>query len=213
MKRTLWLIMVLLIGVVGCNNEWNNREYSFAQGFADLKALDEEYNASFKEERLGKISISLENVDPFLKALAVIESNIEDTKDNRDKEALLVFISIRKGMILAEKNYQLAKEIGNIGLVEDEGGFTCGESRYILDTAYLFNESFSTAKQVIYLLDDLLYHYRDVEQLQELVGLDENKTQFYLSPLDDMSKTIKLNYVALEKNCKIRVVTKEEKDL
>lgn len=210
MRNIAVILMVAFLGLIGCTLE---KEYTFAQGFADLQELDAAYNASFKEEKLGKMMIPLENVDVFLEKLEETEEDVKETKDSRDKEAVLVFISIRKAMVISEKNYQLARKIGNIGLVEDKEGFTCGEAKYILDTAYLFNESFVAARKAISALDDLLYYYRDVEQLQELVGLDENKTQFYDSSLDILSKTIKLNHQALENNCKIKVVTKEGKDL
>ena len=212
--KNIWIMLIMgVIALNACSFIGGGGDYSFAEGFADLAVLDAQYNVSFKEEKLGKWMVTLEDVDTFLEKLREIEKNVQKTKESRDKEALLIFIDIRKGMIVAGKNYQLAQNIGDIGLVQDGAGYSCGEAKYILDTAYLLNQSFVTARKVISALDDLLYQYQDVEQLQELVGLNQNKTQFYKSPLDEVSKTIRLNHEALEKNCKIRVVTKEEKDL
>ncbi len=198
------MVMLLLAGCI--SNEWSNREYSFAQGFVELTELDKEFNASFKDERLNVTMVPLENIDALLASHEEMKSNIEKTKDSQDKKALLKFIDIRKNMVLAEKNFQLAENIGPIGLVRD--GFGCGEAKYILDASYYYNETFTYARKAQFDLDDLLYEYRELPRVHELVGVNKNKTAFYKSALDDVRKIVDTNLDALQKNCKIKVVTK-----
>lgn len=203
-KITILLLFLSLILIAGCNQ----KEYTFAEGFQKVVELDAKYNGSFKEEGINYTVVPLENIDEYLKEIGEFEKDIRAGKDTRDKEALLLFINVRKNMLSAEKNYQLALQIGDIGLVTDEKGFTCGEARYILDVAYYYNETFTDARAAEFGLDDLLYAYADIDQLLALVGVDDEKTRFYLSPLDDIDKTMRTNRAELEKNCKIKVVTK-----
>ncbi len=207
MKQGFFIVFIGLLLISSCTNTWKNKDYSFADGFADLQELDKTYNATFKEEQLNATMVSVENIDPLLEQLQERQENIEETKESDDKQALLFFIDIREDMLLAEKNFQFAQKIGDIGLVTDEKGFSCAEARYILDAAYYYNESFTYARKAQFKLDDLLYRFGSVAQLQDLIGINQQKTAFYKSPLDHVHKIIQMNHEALEKNCKIKVVT------
>ncbi len=207
MKIGLWIVLVILIVISSCTNA-GKKDYTFAEGFAELQKLDTAHNASFKNEQLNSTMVPLDNIDPLLEQLDLMQGNIQRAQESDNKEALVRFIAIRKDMLLAEKNFQLAQKIGDIGLVTDENGFSCAEARYILDAAYLYNESFTYARRAEFSLDDLLYWFGDVSQLQDLVGLNKQKTAFYKSPLDHVHKIVQTNQETLEKNCKIKVVTK-----
>lgn len=208
-KRYLWLFISLFL-ISSCKSI---QPYTFTQGFQELQLLDTQYNASFKTERLNATMVPLDKIDPFLTELDKFQEKIEETKDSTEKEALLLFIDIRKDMLLSQKNFLLGQKIGDIGLVKDNKGFRCAEAKYLLDTAYYFNESFTYGRRAQSELDDLLYEYREVAQLQDLVGLNQNKTAFYKSPLDHIKNIVRDNTDALAKNCKIKVVTNEAKGL
>jgi len=202
-KRYLWLLLLPFL-ISSCKAP---QPYSFVQGFQDLQLLDTQFNASFKHERLNGTIIPLDKIDIFLAELDKFQGNVEKTQDSRDKEALFLFLDIRRDMLLSQKNYHLAENIGDIGLVTDQKGFHCAEAKYLLDTVYYFNLSFIHGRRALFDLDDLLYKYQDVQQLQELVGLNQNKTAFYKSPLDHLKNIIRDNTDTLAKNCRIKVVT------
>lgn len=209
MKRGYMLLCcIVLLVLTGCLENKGNREYTFAEGFSDLATIDKEFNASFKEERLYFAMVPLEKIDPLMEKVEERKKKVQAAKESQEREALLQFIEIRKLMLLAQRNFHLAEKIGDIGLVTDKGGYKCAEAKYILDAAYYYNESWSYARQAQLKLDDLLYEQREVPRLQHLVGLNENKTAFYKSPLDNLKEITRLNHEALEKNCKIQVVTK-----
>lgn len=205
MKTTAWIIIGMALLIAGCGA--GSEKYTFANRFAELRVLDQEFNTSFKTERVGKQMVVLENIDPLLEKLEERKREIEKATSTSETAAILDFVEIRKLMLLAQKNFQLGVKIGDIGLVTDAKGYSCSEVKYILDAAYYFNESWSYGVTAESRLDDLLFKYAEVPRLQEVVGLDENKTAFYSSPLDQIKNIARNNYEALEKNCKVRVVT------
>ncbi|MBI1972759.1 hypothetical protein HYS50_02015 [Candidatus Woesearchaeota archaeon] len=202
-KRYLWLLLLPFL-ISSCKAP---QPYTFAQGFQDLQLVDTQYDASFQQERLNGTMVLLDQIDPLLAELDKFQENVEKTQDSRDREALLIFIDIRRDMLLSQKNFLLGQKIGDIGLVKDSKGFKCAEAKYLLDTIYYFNESVTYGRRALFDLDNLLYKYQDVQQLQDLVGLNQNKTAFYKSPLDHLKNVIRENTDALAKNCKIKVVT------
>ena len=210
MKKTtfygLIIGMCLLIAIAGCKPK--EKSPTFAEGFQQLEDLDKKFNASFKQEQLNTSMVAVEKSDVLIKELEAFEKNLKKKAPSKDQEALLFFINIRKDMLLSQKYYQLGEKIGDIGLVKDEKGFSCSEIKYLLDAAHYFNLSFVHGYNAVSHLDDLLYQYRDVSQLQDLVGLNQNKTAFYKSPLDHAKNVDRDNTLALEKNCRFKVVTK-----
>lgn len=205
MKTTAWIIISMVLLIAGCGTD--SEKYTFANQFAELQIVDQQYNASFKFEKLDRQMVPLENIDPLLEELKEKKQEVEKADPANETEAIIDFIEIRKLMLLAQKNFQLGAKIGDIGSVSDAKGYSCSEAKYILDAAYYFNETWSYGVTAESRLDDLLFKYAEVPQLQALVGLDENKTAFYNSPLDQIKNIARNNYEALGKNCKIRVVT------
>ena len=205
MKTTAWIIISMVLLIAGCGD--GSEKYTFASQFAELRALDQQYNTSFKFERLDRQMVPLENIDPLLEELEEKKREVKKADPTNEAAAIIDFMEVRKLMLLAQKNFQSGVKIGDIGLVTDAKGYSCSEAKYILDAAYYFNETWSYGVAAESRLDDLLFKYAEVPQLQALVGLDENKTAFYNSPLDKIKNIARNNYEALGKNCKIRVVT------
>ena len=214
MKKTVLCAVMgicILVLVGGCKQK--EQSPTFAEGFQQLADLDKKFNASFKQEQLNQSMVAEEKTDAFIKELEAFKKNLQKKLPSKDQEALLFFMDIRKDMLLSQKYYQLGEKIGDIGLVKDESGFSCSEIKYLLDAAHYFNLSFVHGSSAVSHLDDVLYQYQDVNQLQDLVGLNQNKTAFYKSPLDHAKNVARDNMQALEKNCRFKVVTKEPKDL
>ena len=208
MNKTIWILLIGLIGIVGCNSNSSSQEYTFAAQFAELQALDQEFNASFKLEQLDRTMVPLENIDSLLEQLEKKKKEIEKQTATNDTAAILAFIEVRRLMLSSQKMFQLGKRIGDIGLVTDKKGYSCSEVKYILDAAYYFNESWVYGLQAQSKLDDVLFEFRDLPEVQNLIGVDDNKTAFYLSPLDQVKNIVRNNYEALQKNCRVQVVTK-----
>ena len=189
-----------------CTSSWEGKEYSFGDGFADLAELDVKYATSFHEEKLNSSMVALDNVEPFIADLKEFRENVRKTNDSPDKSALIDFVAIRITMVLAQKNFQLAQNIGNIGLTSDEFGFKCSDAPYILEVSNFYNKSFVYTQKARNDLDTVLYKYRKVPELQNLVGLGTNKTKFYYFHLGNIKNILKSNERALTEICKIRVV-------
>ena len=208
MKKFVFLgIFISLLFISSCTpSSWDNREYYFSEGFADLAKLDAKHNTSFYTERLNSSMIALDNIEPFIADVEEFRENVRKTRDGPDKEALVNFATVRITMALSQKNFQLAQKIGDIGLTSDESGFSCGEFEYIYEASNLYNKSLVYAQKARSDLDTILYEYRKIPHVQELVGLDENKTKFYYFHLGNIKNILKSNERALTEICKIRVV-------
>jgi len=117
-------------------------------------------------------------------------------------------MNIRIFMLLSEKHFQIAGNIGDIGLVGDEKGFSCSESPYILEVANELNKSYTLAIKTTSGIDTILYQHREVEQLQNLIGMNQNKTAFYYSHFNTIKTIVKTNIESVQKFCKAKVVKK-----
>tara|TARA_Y100000310_G_C20700699_1_gene829595 strand:+ start:7850 stop:8575 length:726 start_codon:yes stop_codon:yes gene_type:complete len=179
------------------------KKYTFEEGFREIEALDKKYGANFKEERLNKTLVNFKNIDPYIKDLTLFRTILEKSLEKpptEEERALLLFTDIRLLMLLSQKNYILGYMVGNKGLVTDEG-FSCAESGYIINKAYYYNMSWSSGIQVYSKMDDLLLKYKNVPKVHELIGINENKAEFYHSPLGDIKKQVVQNIHALENYC------------
>jgi len=184
------------------------KNYTFEEGFYKLEKIDQKYNTNFKEEQLNVSMVNFKNIDPLIKEITKFREEIKkasNTKPNQEEAAILLFTEARTLMLLSQKNFILAQAIGNKGLVSDEG-FSCSESGYIINTAYYFNLSWSSAVLAQGKLDDLLNHYRDIPYLWNLIGISKagtsmKKAEFYNSPLAHIKRQININIYALENYC------------
>jgi len=100
---------------------------------------------------------------------------------------------------------KVSKDVGEIigdkGLVADEDGFSCSDAGYIINEGYYYNLSYGSGLEAYELLSDLLDKYRDVPQLWDLVGINEEKPRFLYSPLGEIKIDIRKNLKVLEDFC------------
>src|SRR3989344_4157367 len=93
MNKTIWILLIGLIGIVGCNSNSSSQEYTFAAQFAELQALDQEFNASFKLEQLDRTMVPLENIDSLLEQL---EKKKKEHKKKQNK--YIIFFNKKKNI-------------------------------------------------------------------------------------------------------------------
>lgn len=206
-----WLFLGVIVGVlflVSCADQWKNREYTFKEGFTELATLDAKYNTSFKDEQLNKSMVPLDRVEPFIADLNKMRENFRKIKNSSEKDALIDFIAVRITMIKAEENFQKAQRIGDIGLASD--GFSCSEVPYMLEASFYYNRSYAYTLKARSDLDTVLYEYRKIPELHQLIGVSENKTWFYYFHLDNIKNILRANEIVVENFCKAEVVKKEE---
>lgn len=209
MKKTLITLTLLITLLIGCTlDPWKDKELSFKEGFEEINKTDNKFNTNFHDERIKVTMVPLKDIDNLIEELKELRENIKKTKDSPDKGALLDFINVRIFMLISEKNFQLAQEIGDIGLVGDEAGFRCSEVPYILEATAYYNKSRTYGIKALNGLDTILYEHREVKGLQDIIGLNENKTWFYYSPFDEVKNIVRTNSESINKICRSKVVTK-----
>lgn len=182
------------------------RDFTFKEGFNEVVKLDEKYETSFKTEHIPDQLINFKHVDPFIVDLTKLREEVAlsaDENPTNEKEALLLLIDARTLMLLSEKSYTMAKAIGPIGLADDEDGFSCMESGYLINSAYYLNKSYGAGLQGYLFLDQLLGNNQFTPDVWDLVGINEEKPKFFYSRLGDIKLTVEKNLIALEEFCLI----------
>ena len=197
-KRTVIAIIILLMLGFIVGQVWF-RPTAFKQGFKQLSELDQKYGTAYAEERLNRTMIGMQNADAMIEALEKKKFSWEQEENTSDVQALNLFTEIRIKMIKSQKFFQLGEQLGDIG--KAVGGFRCSEEAYLLNAAYYYNQSWVQGLDAQLKIDDLLYAYRDVSGMQALVGVNDNKTKFFYSPLSAIKHIAINNVDALKKYC------------
>ena len=195
------LVLVVLFFLI-------DREVTFEEGFDELKEIDEKYNTSFHVEMLNGTMVAKDDIPLMLEELKEFEGSLS-ASSSPEMDALFLFVDIRKLMLTSQWYFQLGEEIGDVGLVNDESGFSCGESQDILNAAFYFNESFAYGFQAEEEIDELLYINKYHPTLWKLVGVDDQKTRFFKSDLKYIRHIPLNNLKSLEVYCGIAGVKQE----
>lgn len=201
----LVIISIILIRTV----RERGAEYRFEEGYNHLEATSNKYNTSFHTEILNETMPSLGDIPNIIKEIQEFESTLSKKSNDPEMSAIFLFIDIRKLMLTSQWYFQKGKEIGNVGLVNDEEGFSCTEAPQITDAAYYYNESFIYGLQAEEEIDDLLYMHKYHPKLWQLVGIDENKTKFFKSDLRSIRHIPINNLKSLEVYCNMRGIKHE----
>ena len=173
---------------------------TFRDGFQEIKKIDEKYNADFHKEQLGKFIVDLQDIqamqDDLHRLVEQITGNkqinfelLANKKEKTEIDLVLLFIAARLEMLESEKYFQFGYQHGNAGLVGD--GFFCSEKPFIFDSLDNFNTSIVHGLNSTLYLDVLLTQTENITHA--LVGINDNKPQFYATPLQHMSDQLKKN--------------------
>lgn len=181
--RVALVIGIIAVALVAGSIYLMGRPPSFKQGFKEIQEIEAKYNGNFRFEKVNDTAIKEENFDLFIEELEEYSHMLARRKNTTGAQALTKFINARTAMLKSEKFFKLGDNIGNIGKVLDHEGFKCDEMDYILNAAYYFNRSWTHGINALLELDSLLYDYRKVPNMRELVGIDDTKTKFYKSDL------------------------------
>ena len=194
LKKQKWKVFGALVILIVIALVLNQKQTSFEEGFKTLEKLDARYNTNYHNERLNKTMIDLEFTDPIIEDIEKWEKKWTKEENTTDTRALLLFTNIRKNMITSQKFWRLGEEFGSVGRAGD--GFRCNEEPFIINAAYYYNQSWVKGLDAQLKLDTLLYEYREVRRLRELVGIDNAK-----SPLRDIKNIAVNNIALLELHC------------
>lgn len=194
------ILVILVLLIVS-----NKKTYTFEDTFKEIKKLDEKYNTNFKEESVPQnIPINFKDIDSYLEELKSLRekifSSIEDNPTEEER-ASLIFIDARTLMLLSEKSYILGNIIGPIGLSTDAEGFKCSDSGHLINTAYYFNLSYNSGLEAFNNLEIILDKYRNVPEVWNLIGINEDKPTFLKSYLGKLKTDFTSNIKALEEFC------------
>ena len=209
-KSTTWYFAaaIFILALVLAALFWG-KDYTFEKGFEAFTEIDQKYNTSFHTEMLNETMPAKDDIPLIIEDLAAFEKKLDPSSDDPEVKALFLFSDIRKLMLTSQWYFRFGEEIGDIGLAADEDGFSCAEAQYIIDSAFYYNESFIYGSQAEEELDDLLYMYKYHPTMWDLIGIEENKTRFYLSDLKYIRHIPLNNLKSLDVYCGIRGIKHE----
>jgi hypothetical protein len=180
------------------------KEITFKEGFNHLEKLSKKYNTSFHTEELNVTMPELDDIPLLLEDIKEFEETLDPASTSYDSQALFLFTNIRKLMLTSQWYFQQGTALGDIGIVNDQEGFSCAESQYIIDGAFLFNESWVYGLYAQDHIDDILYMFKYHPTVVNLVGIDENKTRFFRSDLRNIRHIPINNLQSIDVYCGIR---------
>ena len=207
-KINLIKTLIILIALTGTFTFLSTpKKMDFEEVYYEIENLDNKYETSFKKEKIlgsNESIINYKNVDPYLEDLRLLRNKLSKSLEkqlNKEEKAALLLIDTRTLMLLSQKNYILGEINGKKGLVSDWEGFSCSESGYLINTAYYFNLSQTSGIEAILRLDKLLSEFTEINIINDLIGLNENKPKFFYSLLGQLKNDVKSNLFALEEFC------------
>ncbi len=173
------------------------QEYTFEQGFKDMRKIDEKYSINFHREKLNGTMVKMELVNEVLRDLEELEQKVKK-KQGTEVQDVLDLITVRKKMIESQRYWILAKQIGPQGVTRD--GFTCADALEVREATLYYAQSWQYAIDAQRLLDEILA--RNLASW-EFIGTDREKPEFYRSKLDYIAEDIRFNIINMRETCKI----------
>ncbi|MBI4154623.1 hypothetical protein HY498_00885 [Candidatus Woesearchaeota archaeon] len=189
MKKTIFILLILVIFLVGCAK----KDYNFA--YQEIKKLDIKYSGDFKNEMLNGTMLGFDNLSLMRDDLTKLRKDLVKEGVNKTKSAILL-VDVRLNMLESEKFWYLGYNLGLEGVTFD--GFKCSEVPELLLGRSYFNESFNYGQKAMNLMDSVLVVY---PESRALFGVDKDKIKFYDSPLGYLNAIIETNTIAIERYC------------
>lgn len=181
MKKILLLLALVLL--IGCQAD-------FKANFNKFEKISAKYDTSFFNEKLNGSEVPLTKIEPLITDIESVE-----VSDN----ASIRFKAARINMLKSELYWQLARDIGSIGRADD--GFYCKEKEYLERAGDYFNKTHYYGLNAYNSLDLLL---RDFPEYQDIIGIGNNKTRFYSSPIFWAGERAKYNTDLFKQVCLIK---------
>ena len=156
------LLLLALVFIIGCQEE-------FEATFNKFEKISSKYDTSFFTERLNGSEVELSKIQPLI-------NEIEDVKV--DENVSIRFKEARINMLKSQLYWQLAMDIGLVGRADD--GFRCSEKPFLDKAGDYYNKTYYYGLSAYNELDLLL---RDFPEYWDTIGIRENRTFFYDSPI------------------------------
>ncbi len=193
-----WQIMIIIalaVFLAGCSKQ----EYTFEQGFKDMKKIDERYGIDFHKEKLNGTMVNIEIINDVLTDLEELQREAKQ-KQGPEVQDVIYLLEARTKMIESQRYWILAKQVGPRGVTRD--GFTCSDVQYVRDATQYYAESWQYAMGAQRILDEILAGNNGT---WELIGTDREKPDFYRSRLDYIADDIRFNIRNMLETCKIKL--------
>ncbi len=186
---------------------------SFTDVFKASQKIDKKYGTNFHDEAIGKFVVDIRDIDAMVADLDLLITHVDASVDptsfdpdvivnisvgeRSEKDLALLFLFARRRMLQSEKEFQLAYQYGYSGLVTGE--FYCNKAPIIRESFGHFHASVVHGLNANYYMDTVLTEKPDLTW--PLIGVRENRPEFYLSPLRDMAAQLAKNRRVLDAAC------------
>ena len=177
MKQSIYIALVVLIGMVGCTFL---EGYTFEDGLSMVEAIDEEHGTSMYKEQLHKVMLNDWDVEEMLDDLNAIEQKLKFMKKTDDVKALSLLIEFRKTMLDAELDMIKVRQIGSKGSLMTP--FTCKDKPYIYNASMIMKDAVYKGADALTTFDKLTGFAVASEHLdRDKIDFDESDIEHLLS--------------------------------
>jgi len=170
MKKIVILMLIIVILITSCQRT------SFIDNLKKVNELDEKYNGSWMKEKLNGTVIPMQDIPRFIADLEKLKSEASRSNDI-DKNASLYLIRARIDMLQAEEAWQISNIINAKRKIKE--AVWCNEADIVKSNSEYLGKAVAEAINASVQLDDLIARY---PEYRDIVGYNENKSLFYLSP-------------------------------
>ncbi len=174
----------------------------FKDTFYATKEIDNKYGTNMSKEMLNFYMLNIDLISNATNDLNELKKLVENStpsvtpEENRTKTRMIRFVDARIEMLESERQFQLAEATGSKGDMAD--GFECKDAPYIINATIFLNESIKHGIMATKLLDVAM---TGSEEAQALVGVRENRPDFYFSPFRKIEQKLNKNIITLNKYC------------
>ena len=211
MARIWLIILAALFILASCHERGIPETYDLEGVVTFFDEADKKYDGSWHEELLATTMVPLENIDPYITELIKFNATIAQQGNSSNETILLDLVASRIAMLTSEKYYHLALEADPRGLttivldgtemvvdasLED---FDCANADNISKASEHLNITLAEGHKFLNAMDNVL---QNSVEARSVVGIDENRSLFYLSPLGKVFTTIRVNALLLQQRCR-----------
>ncbi len=169
--------------------------YSFEEVFAEIRRIDARFHTDFRNETLNGKILRTGAAKEYLKLLTSLRATVENKTEPEHTKYIEALITAREEMMHSEIEFQKAISYGKQGIFQSPS--SCYFEKEIREATAHYNLSREHGGKAILNLDRALTYVPG----QGLIGVNENKPQFYSHVLQEIGQLVETNSDALRKLC------------
>jgi len=175
--------------------DYEGKDVKFDEALALLKIIDLSYGVDYHEEKIAGKMVKVGKIPQIIAEFTVARDSFNKSI-GEEKKAILRLYDARVAQLKSELAFQRALSFGKKGSYTV--GFNCKDRDTLLKATDFYNESLTWGIEANKNFDLLLAEFLPARQS---VGTDDNKPNWFYSPLGEITRIIEVNIIQIDKFC------------